>query len=129
MTKILIADDEPHVLRVLKMSLEKEGYEVAVCANGKEAVSHLEAEQPDILITDIQMPQMGGEELCRYIEEHMPERKFLIFILTSRTEIEHREWSRDISNLLFQEKPVSIRSLVVKIDAYLAEITDSRRVS
>jgi DNA-binding response OmpR family regulator len=129
MTKILIADDEPHVLRVLKMSLEKEGYEVAVCANGKEAISHLEAEQPDILITDIQMPQMGGEELCRYIEEHMPERKFLIFILTSRTEIEHREWSRDISNLLFQEKPVSIRSLVVKIDAYLAEITDSRRVS
>ena len=111
------------------MSLEKEGYEVAVCANGKEAVSHLEAEQPDILITDIQMPQMGGEELCRYIEEHMPERKFLIFILTSRTEIEHREWSRDISNLLFQEKPVSIRSLVVKIDAYFAEITDSRRVS
>lgn len=129
MTKILIADDEPHVLRVLKMSLEKEGYEVTVCANGKEAISHLEAEQPDILITDIQMPQMGGEELCRYIEEHMPERKFLIFILTSRTEIEHREWSRDISNLLFQEKPVSIRSLVVKIDAYLAEITDSRRVS
>ncbi len=129
MKKILIADDEPHVLRVLKMSLEKEGYEVAVCANGKEAVSHLEAEQPDILITDIQMPQMGGEELCRYIEEHMPERKFLIFILTSRTEIEHREWSREISNLLFQEKPVSIRSLVVKIDAYFAEITDSRRVS
>jgi CheY-like chemotaxis protein len=129
MKKILIADDEPHVLRVLKMSLEKEGYEVTVCANGEEAVSHLEAQQPDILITDIQMPKMGGEELCRYIEEHMPERKFLIFILTSRTEIEHREWSRDISNLLFQEKPVSIRSLVVKIDAYFAEITDSRRVS
>jgi CheY-like chemotaxis protein len=127
MKKILIADDEPHVLRVLKMSLEKEGYEVAVCANGKEAIEHLQAEPPDILITDIQMPLINGEELCRYIEEHMPERKFLIFILTSRTEIEHREWSRDISNLQFQEKPVSIRGLVEKIDEYFAGISAGRR--
>jgi CheY-like chemotaxis protein len=129
MKKILIADDEPHVLRVLKMSLEKEGYEVAVCANGKEAIEHLQAEPPDILITDIQMPLINGEELCRYIEEHMPERKFLIFILTSRTEIEHREWSRDISNLLFQEKPVSIRGLVEKIDKYFAGVSAGRRAS
>ena len=129
MKKILVVDDEPHVLRVLKMSLEKEGYEVAVCANGKEAIEHLQAEPPDILITDIQMPLINGEELCRYIEEHMPERKFLIFILTSRTEIEHREWSRDIRNLQFQEKPVSIRSLVEKIDEYFAGVSAGRRVS
>ena len=66
--KILIADDEPHVLRVLKMSLEKEGYAVDVCANGLEAIEKLKvAGHPDILITDIQMPQMTGEELCKYI--------------------------------------------------------------
>lgn len=129
MKKILIVDDEPHVLRVLRMSLEKEGYEVAVCANGKEAIEHLQAEPPDILITDIQMPLINGEELCRYIEEHMPERKFLIFILTSRTEIEHREWSRDIRNLQFQEKPVSIRGLVEKIDEYFAGVSAGRRAS
>jgi CheY-like chemotaxis protein len=129
MKKILVVDDEPHVLRVLKMSLEKEGYEVAVCANGKEAIEHLQAEPPDILITDIQMPLINGEELCRYIEEHMPERKFLIFILTSRTEIEHREWSRDIRNLQFQEKPVSIRGLVEKIDEYFAGVSAGRRAS
>ncbi len=129
MNKILIADDEPHVLRVLKLSLEKEGYAVETCANGKEALTRLEQEHPDILITDIQMPLMNGEELCRHIEQHMPERKFLIFVLTSRTEIEHREWSRDINNLLFLEKPVSIRSLLEKIEGYFAEATDSWRVS
>ena len=48
MKKILIADDEPHVLRVLKMSLEKEGYEVETCANGMEALSRIENEQPDM---------------------------------------------------------------------------------
>ena len=129
MKKIVIADDEPHVLRVLKMSLEKEGYEVEVCANGREALARLEQEQPDILITDIQMPQMTGEELCLHINEHMPNRKFLIFVLTSRTEIEHREWSRKVHNLLFLEKPVSIRDLVDKLDGYFAGATDSRRVS
>lgn len=129
MNKILIADDEPHVLRVLKLSLEKEGYAVETCANGKEALTRLEQEHPDILITDIQMPLMTGEELCRHIKQHMPERKFLIFVLTSRTEIEHREWSRNINNLLFLEKPVSIRNLLEKIEGYFAGATDSWRVS
>ena len=129
MSKILIADDEPHVLRVLKLSLEKEGYAVETCSNGKEALQRLEQSHPEILITDIQMPLMTGEELCKHINQHMPERKFLIFVLTSRTEIEHREWSRDIPNLLFLEKPVSIRNLLDKIEGYFAKTTDSWRVS
>ena len=128
MKKILIADDEPHVLRVLKMSLEKEGYEVDICANGMEALARIEQQAPDILITDIQMPLMTGEELCRHIEEYMPNRNFLIFVLTSRTEIEHREWSRNIRDLLFLEKPVSIRNLIEKLDGYFANSTDSWKV-
>lgn len=129
MKKIIIADDEPHVLRVLKLSLEKEGYTVDTCANGREALTRLEREHPDILITDIQMPQFTGEELCRHINEHMPEREFLIFVLTSRTEIEHREWSRDIDNLQFLEKPVSIRNLLETIEEHFARTGDGRKVS
>jgi CheY-like chemotaxis protein len=129
MKKIVIVDDEPHVLRVLKLSLKKEGYAVDTCANGKEALTRLEQEHPDILITDIQMPKMTGEELCKHIQQHMPDRNFLIFVLTSRTEIEHREWSREIHNLLFLEKPVSIRNLVEKLDGYFAGMTDSGRAS
>jgi len=71
---------------------------------------------------------MTGEELCRHIEEYMPDRNFLIFVLTSRTEIEHREWSRNIHNLLFLEKPVSIRNLVEKLNGYFAGTTDSWQV-
>ena len=115
MTRIVIADDELHVLRVLKMSLEKEGYTVEVCANGRDALELIQRAPPDVLITDIQMPLMDGEELCRNIQHSMPERNFLIFVLTSRTEIEHRQWSREISNLQFLEKPVSIRELTEKL--------------
>lgn len=118
MNKIVITDDEPHVLRVLKMSLEKEGYEVEAFSNGADALEHIQQFPPDVLITDIQMPRMTGEELCKHIQQNMPERKFLIFVLTSRTEMEHREWSRQIDNLLFLEKPVSIRNLVARLSDY-----------
>lgn len=118
MKKIVIADDEPHVLRVLKLSLEREGYAVEGFGNGKLALASIEREHPDILITDIQMPVMSGEQLCQHIQREIPNRKFLIFVLTSRTEIEHREWSRQIDNLLFLEKPVSIRNLIDKLNEH-----------
>ena len=126
MKKIVICDDEPHVLRVLKRSLEKEGYGVAAYPNGEFALQHIRQEQPDVLITDIQMPRMTGEELCKQIQLEFPDRNFLIFVLTSRTEIEHREWSREIDNLQFLEKPVSIRDLINMLAKYFADDVVSR---
>ncbi len=120
MKKVVIADDEPHVLRVLKLSLEREGYQVEGFPNAAKALISIEQEHPDILITDISMPVMTGEELCRHIQQEMPDRKFLIYVLTSRTEVEHREWSREIDNLSFLEKPVSIRNLVNSLNAHFA---------
>lgn len=115
MTSILIADDEPHVLRVLKMSLEKEGYSVDVCDNGRDALEMVLQDTPDVLITDIQMPLMDGEELCTEIRRQLPDSNIRFFVLTSRTEIEHREWSRKIDDLQFLEKPVSIRELLERL--------------
>jgi CheY-like chemotaxis protein len=121
MRQILIADDEPHVSRVLKHSLEKVGYQVETVLHGEAALEKLHQSPPDVLITDIQMPRMSGEQLCQKIQREMPERCFLIFVLTSRTEIEHREWSRRIDNLLFLEKPVSIRRLKTMLDEYFSQ--------
>ena len=126
--RVLIADDEPHVVRVLQRSLQRKGYDVEGVSNGEQALERVRQGAPDVLITDIQMPRMTGQELCERIEQELPEREFLIFVLTSRTEIEHREWSREIHNLLFLEKPVSIRNLVEKIDGYFAGSTDSWRI-
>ena len=129
MKKNVIVDDEPHVLRVLRLSLEREGYEVALFANGEEALESLREDQPDVLITDIQMPRMNGEQLCQIIQSEMPEREFLIFVLTSRTEIEHREWSRKIANLQFLEKPVSIRNLIERLNEYFENAETITRFS
>jgi len=127
--KIIIVDDEPHVLRVLRLSLEREGYEVESFANGEEGLEALRESHPDVLITDIQMPRMNGEQLCQIIQAEMPEREFLIFVLTSRTEIEHREWSRKIENLQFLEKPISIRNLIECLNEYFGNDENITRFS
>ncbi len=111
MKRILLVDDEPMVLRVMRLALEREGYEVDVAIDGEDALAKITTSCPDVLVTDIEMPRMTGKELCSRIQETMPDRKFPIFVSTSLTALEHREWSRSISNLVFLEKPISIRKL------------------
>ncbi len=125
----MLVDDELHVLRILKMSLDKQGYETATYNNGQEALEALETSAPDVLITDIQMPRMSGEELCKRISQRYPERKYLIIVLTSRTEIEHRQWSAEIGNLRFLEKPVSMRNLINGLNEYFSAPQETSRVS
>ena len=121
MKRVMIVDDHAPVLRVLKLGLEEAGYEVDTCTNGSECLVKLCDGHPDFLVTDIDMPRMSGKELCMAIEEQFPDRTFPIVVLTSRTELEHRDWTRNIDNLTFMEKPVSVRRLVATIDRALAE--------
>jgi len=118
MKRILIVDDEPHVIRVMKLALEKAGYAIEEAGNGQQALEKIRNNPPDLLITDIDMPRMNGRELCVQILEEMPDRKFGIYILTARAEDEHRSWSMAMGNFDFLEKPVSIRRLLGRLEEY-----------
>ena len=120
MNRVLIVDDEPHVIRVLKLALTRIGIEVDEAYNGVNALEYLESHQTDAVITDIDMPRMDGRVLCDRIDEMFPDREFPIFIMTARAELEHRDWSRSIPNLTFMEKPLSIRKLVRVLNEKLA---------
>lgn len=120
MKRVFIVDDQAAVIRVLKLGIEGAGYSVESSSNGSECLVKLCDEHPDFLVTDIDMPRMTGKELCLAIETQFPDRKFPIVVLTSRTELEHRDWTRGIDNLSFMEKPVSIRKLVAHISQSLA---------
>ncbi len=113
---ILIVDDEPHMTRVLKMQLERVGYTVTTCPNGREALASIHLAPPDVMVTDIQMPVMTGQELCQAIHAEMPDRSFPIFVMTSMTDREHREWTAEIPRLQLLEKPLSMRILMQKFD-------------
>lgn len=68
-TRILVVDDEPQITRVLRRSLSSKGYEVQVAEDGEEALEVFRKWNPDIVITDLFMPRMGGLELCRRIRK------------------------------------------------------------
>jgi CheY-like chemotaxis protein len=111
MTTIYIADDEPVPIRLLKMTLERQGYEVESFHNGKAVLERIRQCQPDALITDIEMPVMTGEELCKHITDEFPERSCSIFVVNSVADLSHRDWARKVTNLSFVEKPLSMRRL------------------
>lgn len=122
--RVLIVDDEALVLRVLKLALERAGYEVEACPNGEAAYERILERRPDVLITDIEMPRMTGEELCKRIHEELPERKFPIFVATSVTAVEHRIWSQSIPNLRFLEKPVSASRLLEAVAQAVGDVSE-----
>jgi len=117
---ILLVDDEPHVIRVLRLMLEREGYEVASANDGNEALEKMRARRPDVMVSDIQMAGMDGRELCRTTRARYPDEPFPIFVMTSMTASGEREWVRELANVDFLEKPLSPRQLVARLATHFA---------
>lgn len=126
MKQILIVDDQPHVIRVLRLCLEREGWRVSTANDGRQALVLIRAAQPDVLITDIQMAGMDGRELCRALKEELPQRRFLTLVMTSMTAREEREWVKDMPNTEFLEKPLSPRALVTRLGRHFASDDEVR---
>ena len=110
--RILVADDELHMIRVVKLFLERAGYKVDTASNGQEALDSILLDPPDVLLTDINMPRMNGQQLCMELQKQLPERKFPIFVMTSMTDRENRDWTEKIPNTVLLEKPLSMRVLI-----------------
>lgn len=79
--KILIVDDEEHILRLYKEELQDEGYEVITASNGQEATEKFEKEDPDLVTLDIRMPDVDGIVLLRQLKEKKP--RMPIIMLTA----------------------------------------------
>jgi len=116
--KILIADDEPYVARVLKLVLQKAGYEVTCVDNGRQAIEAYMNIHPDIVITDVKMPQMTGRELVENIRGSKDGHNTPVVVMTSTLESENRDWVTGVDNVLFLGKPVSPRDLVKVVNGY-----------
>ncbi|MFC5510740.1 response regulator [Massilia jejuensis] len=117
---ILLVDDEPHVIRVLRLMLEREGYEVVSANDGGEALERMRARRPDVMVSDIQMAGMDGRELCRTTRARYPDDRFPIFVMTSMTASGEREWVRELPNVDFLEKPLSPRQLIARLATHFA---------
>ena len=110
--KILLVDDEPHVINVLSIFLKKDNYTILSANNGDQAMELINKEKPDFIVTDIQMPKMNGQMLCDNINENDELSSIQIIVMTSRTDEDLRVWAKQYDNITFMEKPLSPRKLV-----------------
>ncbi len=112
MTRVLVVDDQPHVVRVIRMALERRGYQVEVAADGQAALEKFRGAPFDVLITDIDMPRMDGRALCDAVQEAAAagEAPFTV-IVTGGTDPDVREWAEGLERTHFLEKPLSIKHI------------------
>src|SRR5881394_865940 len=81
--KVLIADDEPDILEILKYNLVNEGYQVITAKDGDEAIEKAKIFQPDLVVLDIMMPKKSGVQVCEILRSQSAFRNTLIIFLTA----------------------------------------------
>lgn len=117
--KILLVDDEPDILDLIKYNLEKEGFEVYVATNGKEGLKLADKHVPDLILLDVMMPQMDGMETCIQIRENDKLDNSLIAFLTARGEDYSQIAGFDAGADDYITKPIKPRVLVSRVKALL----------
>jgi two-component system alkaline phosphatase synthesis response regulator PhoP/two-component system response regulator VicR len=84
--KILVVDDERHIVRLVQVNLQKEGYEVETAANGLEALEQARAGQPDLIVMDVMMPEMDGFEALQQLKADETTAEIPVIMLTAKAQ-------------------------------------------
>ncbi len=114
---VLVADDEPHILRALSFVLRKEGFSVDVAQNGEDALRKIRAGQPHVVFLDLIMPKMTGLEVCSVIKSDDCLRSTHIIILTCKGQELDRDNSIAAGADEYMTKPFSPKEVVAKVKA------------
>ncbi len=129
--KILIADDEPDILEILKYNLTGEGYQVITAKDGDEALERAKFFHPDMIVLDIMMPKKNGMEVCEILRKQPAFRETLILFLTAlsddSTQVKGFENGADD----YISKPVSPKVFISKVNSLFRRIkkTESKSIS
>lgn len=84
--KILVVDDERHIVRLIQVNLERQGYHVVTAHDGKEALEKVTAETPDLVVLDVMMPYMDGFEVLRNLRREPETRELPVIMLTAKAQ-------------------------------------------
>ncbi|MRG87334.1 response regulator transcription factor [Salinibacillus xinjiangensis] len=119
MTNILIVEDEKKLARVLQLELEYEGYQAACLYNGKDAVESIVNDSWDLVLLDIQLPELSGFEVLRRVRKegaNVP-----VLLLTARDEVHDKVSGLDLGANDYITKPFQIEELLARIRAHLRQ--------
>ncbi|MBF9016828.1 MULTISPECIES: response regulator transcription factor [unclassified Oceanispirochaeta] len=120
--KILIVDDEDHILQMLRMNMKKQGFDSFCVESGEEALSICESEKPDLILLDVMLPGIDGVETCRRLKNHPDSRSIPVIMLSARSQGQDK-----INGLMggaddYITKPFSLEELFLRIRAALRQV-------
>jgi len=118
---VLVVDDSITVRRVTQRLLQREGYRVALAADGLQALSRLAEERPAVVLSDIEMPRMDGFDLARNIRGDESLAGLPIIMITSRIAEKHREHAKQLGVNHYLGKPYSEEELLRLVRSYVSE--------
>ena len=117
--KILIVDDEPHMLRVTELSIKKGGYQIVIGRNGKEALELAAREKPSLIVMDVSMPEMDGLTALTQLKANPETAKIPVIMLTVRGQAMARLQAEQSGAALYLTKPFSPSQLLVEVKRLL----------
>src|SRR5688572_6352729 len=113
--RLLLVDGDPKALRVVDVSLTKAGVPVSSANNGLEALAAIEAQVPDLIISDTHMPEMDGFELCRRIKQRPEWGKIPFIFLSGRKSIEEKIRGLELGVEDYLTKPIYIKEITTRV--------------
>ena len=122
---ILIVEDEPPLIEVVRYNLEKEGYQVSVAEDGKRALNKVRESIPDLIILDWMLPELSGIEVCRQLREDPDSKDIPVIMLTARGEEVDRLKVLASGADDYVVKPFSPAELLARVRAVLRRSTSS----
>jgi len=123
---ILVVDDEPQITRMLRASLQSSGYEVLIANNGAEAYTRFTSNRPDLIITDLAMPEMNGIELTEAIRKVS---QTPIIVLSVRDSDQMKVTALDEGADDYLTKPFSMPELLARVRAQLRRAIDAQPIA
>ncbi|NPV48284.1 MAG: response regulator [Armatimonadetes bacterium] len=114
--KILVVDDERHIVRLVQVNLERAGYEVVTAYDGVEALEKMKTENPDMVVLDVMMPRMDGFEVLKNLQADPRYQDVPVIMLTAKAQDADifKGWASGVSSYL--TKPFNPRELLVFVE-------------
>ena len=128
MNEILLADDEPNQIELMKFNLEKSGFLVKSAYNGEQALDMIYEKKPNVLIADWMMPKMSGIELCRILRSNKDTMLLPIIMLSARSEEADKSLGLDTGADDYISKPFSPMELVSRVKALIRRTNTSMSI-
>jgi len=119
MSKVLVVDDDPGIVKVVRAYLEQDGFRVLVAHDGKKAMQIARNERPDLVILDLMLPEMDGWDVCRALRK---ESDVPVIMLTARVEESDKLVGLELGADDYVTKPFSPRELVARVRSVLRRV-------